>query len=105
MDVVGNWEQSSLKERLKKGEQLYGAFSLSLSPVVAEILGWGGYDLVVVDMEHGPGETMAVLPILRALAPTNTPAILHLPINKPIWVKKALDIGPARIMFPINEQC
>lgn len=80
---------------------MYGAFSLSFSPVVAEILGWGGYDFVVVDTEHGPGETMAALPILQALASTNTPAVLRLPVNDPIWVKKALDLGPSGIMFPM----
>ena len=89
----------TLKNRLKNKEQLYGAFSLSFSPVVAEILGWRGYDFVVVDMEYGPGETMAALPILQALAFTS--AILYLPINDSTWVKKALDIGAAGIMFPM----
>ena len=94
-------EQATLKERLRHGEQLYGAFSLSFSPVVAEILGWGGYDFVVVDMEHGPGDTMAALPILQVLASTNTPAIVRVPVNDPTWAKKALDMGPAGIMFPM----
>lgn len=94
----------TLKERLRNGEQLYGAFSVSFSPVVAEILGWSGYDFVVVDMEHGPGDTMAALPILQALASTGTPAILRIPANDPVWAKKALDLGPAGIMFPmIND--
>lgn len=93
----------SLKSRLLKGEKLYGAFSLSFSNVVAEILGWAGYDFVVVDMEHGPGETFAALPVLQALAATNTPAVLRLPVNDPVLVKKALDLGPAGIMFPMIE--
>lgn len=94
----------TLKERLRDGEQLYGAFSVSFSPVVAEILGWAGYDYVVVDMEHGPGDTMAAVPMLQALASTGTPAILRLPVNDPVWAKKALDLGPAGIMFPmIND--
>jgi len=74
---------------------------VSFSPVVAEILGWGGYDFVVVDMEHGPGDTMATLSILQVLASTNTPAIIRIPANDPVWAKKALDMGPAGIMIPM----
>ncbi|KAG6557494.1 hypothetical protein Mapa_000767 [Marchantia paleacea] len=93
----------SLKSRLLAGEKLYGAFSLSFSNVVAEILGWAGYDFVVVDMEHGPGDTFAALPVLQALAATNTSAVIRLPVNDPALVKKALDLGPAGIMFPMIE--
>jgi len=64
-------------------------------------LGWSGYDFVVVDMEHGPGDTMAAVPILQALASTGTPAIIRIPANDPVWAKKALDLGPAGIMFPM----
>jgi 2-keto-3-deoxy-L-rhamnonate aldolase RhmA len=96
-------QQALLKERLASGEQLYGAFSVSFSPIVAEILGWAQYDFVVVDMEHGPGGTMAALPVLQVLASTGTPAILRLPANDPMWAKKALDLGPAGIMFPMIE--
>lgn len=97
-------QNMTLKERLHNGDQLYGAFSVSFSPVVAEILGWAGYDFVVVDLEHGPGDTMAAVPILQALASTGTPAIIRIPANDPVWAKKALDLGPAGIMFPmIND--
>ncbi|KAL2610363.1 hypothetical protein R1flu_028936 [Riccia fluitans] len=90
----------SLKSRLLNGEKLYGALSVSYSPVNAEILGWAGYDFVVVDMEHGPGDMFSALPVLRALNSARTPAIIRVPDNDEIYVKKALDLGPAGIMFP-----
>ncbi|KAL2610692.1 hypothetical protein R1flu_029265 [Riccia fluitans] len=93
----------SLKSRLLRGEKLYGAFSSSFSTVVAEILGWAGYDFVVVDMEHGAGDTFAALPVLQALASTGTPAVLRIPWNDPVLVKKALDLGPAGVMFPMIQ--
>ncbi|KAL2610705.1 hypothetical protein R1flu_029278 [Riccia fluitans] len=96
-------EPPTLKSRLLRGEKLYGAFSSTFSTVVAEILGWVGYDFVVVDMEHGAGDTFAALPILQALAATKTPAVLRLPWNDPVLVKKALDLGPAGVMFPMIE--
>uniref|UniRef100_A0A0C9RNG6 TSA: Wollemia nobilis Ref_Wollemi_Transcript_8391_1977 transcribed RNA sequence n=1 Tax=Wollemia nobilis TaxID=56998 RepID=A0A0C9RNG6_9CONI len=92
-----------LKARLAEGEKLYGIFLLSFSPVVAEIAGYAGYDYAVVDMEHGPGDFMAALPVLHALAATGTPAIIRIPDNDPALAKKAMDLGPQGIMFPMID--
>lgn len=92
-----------LKARLKDGERLYGVFLLSFSPVVAEIVGFAGYDFAVIDMEHGPGDTMAALPVMQALASTQTPAIIRIPDNDPVMVKKAMDLGPQGLMFPMID--
>ncbi|KAK1304487.1 hypothetical protein QJS10_CPB11g00650 [Acorus calamus] len=93
----------TLKSRLASGETLYGLFLLTFSPDLAEIAGLSGYDYVVVDMEHGHGGVSAALPCLRALAAASTPAILRLPESSPTWAKKALDLGPAGVMFPMIE--
>uniref|UniRef100_A0A7C9D9D3 HpcH/HpaI aldolase/citrate lyase domain-containing protein n=1 Tax=Opuntia streptacantha TaxID=393608 RepID=A0A7C9D9D3_OPUST len=93
----------SLKSRLNNGETLYGLFLCSFCPTLAEIAGFSGYDFVVVDMEHGYGGISEALDCLRALAGTLTPAILRLPETSPMWAKKALDLGPQGIMFPMIE--
>ncbi|CAI0408856.1 unnamed protein product [Linum tenue] len=93
----------SLKNRLRDGETLYGLFLLSFSPTLAEIAGLAGYDFVLVDMEHGPGGITEALHCMRALAATRTPAILRLPETSPVWAKKALDLGPQGIMFPMID--
>lgn len=94
---------ASLKSRLHNGETLYGMFLLSFSPTIAEIAGLAGYDFVVVDMEHGPGGITDALHCIRALGATRTPAILRLPESCPTWAKKALDLGPQGIMFPMID--
>ncbi|KAG1359219.1 2-keto-3-deoxy-L-rhamnonate aldolase-like [Cocos nucifera] len=93
----------TLKSRLAAGETLYGLFLMSFSPTLAEIAGLAGYDYVVVDMEHGPGGIAEALPCLRALAAAHTPAILRLPESSAAWAKKALDLGPQGLMFPMVE--
>ncbi|CAB4310683.1 unnamed protein product [Prunus armeniaca] len=93
----------TLKSRLQNGETLYGLFLLSFSPTLAEIAGLSGYDFVVVDMEHGHGGISQALPCLHALAAAQTPAILRLPEASAAWAKKALDLGPQGIMFPMIE--
>ncbi|KAE8727656.1 putative Phosphoenolpyruvate carboxylase family protein [Hibiscus syriacus] len=93
----------SLKSRLRDGETLYGIFLLSFSPTLAEIASFSGYDFVVIDMEHGPGGIHESLQMLRSLTQTNTPAIIRLPESRGAWAKKALDLGPQGIMFPMIE--
>lgn len=93
----------SLKARLKNGETLYGIFLLSFSPTIAEIAGLAGYDFAVVDMEHGPGGIAEALSCLRALKATKTAAILRVPETSDTWAKKALDLGPEGIMFPMID--
>ncbi|XP_027360400.1 uncharacterized protein LOC113868746 [Abrus precatorius] len=93
----------NLKSRLRNGETLYGLFLLSFSPTLAEIAGLSGYDFVVVDMEHGHGGISDALPCLHALAASGTAAILRVPETSAAWAKKALDLGPQGIMFPMID--
>ncbi|KAK7243841.1 hypothetical protein RIF29_38653 [Crotalaria pallida] len=94
---------TNLKSRLRNGDTLYGLFLLSFSPTLAEIAGLSGYDFVVIDMEHGYGGISEALPCLHALAATNTPAIIRVPETSDSWAKKALDLGPQGIMFPMID--
>lgn len=91
----------SLKSRLRKGDCLYGLFFDSFSPTIAEISGHAGYDFVIVDMEHGYGGISEALSCLHALAASQTPVILRLPECSAMWAKKALDLGPQGLMFPM----
>ncbi|KAK9147215.1 hypothetical protein Scep_005972 [Stephania cephalantha] len=93
----------NLKARLAHGETLYGLFLLTFSPTLAEIAGLAGYDFVVVDMEHGYGGISDALPCLHALAAASTAAVLRIPESSPTWAKKALDLGPQGIMFPMID--
>lgn len=54
-------------------------------------------------MEHGHGGVSDALPCLHALAAAGTAAILRVPETCPTWAKKALDLGPQGIMFPMVE--
>ncbi|KAK9668442.1 hypothetical protein RND81_13G061000 [Saponaria officinalis] len=76
-------------------------FLCSFSPTLAEIAGHSGYDFVVIDMEHGFGGIPEALSCLRSLSASCTPAIIRLPESTPAWAKKALDLGPQGIMFPM----
>ncbi|KAL1319823.1 hypothetical protein HN51_064572 [Arachis hypogaea] len=87
---VGNREQ----------EPLYGLFLATFSPTMAEIAAHSGYDFAVIDMLYGYGDIPNVLPCLHALSAAHTPSLIRLPESSAVWAKKALDIGPAGLIFP-----
>ncbi|KAL0688244.1 hypothetical protein Bca4012_087921 [Brassica carinata] len=95
--------QRSLKTRLREGENLYGLFLLSFSPEMAEIASYAGYDFIVVDMEHGAGGVREALTCIRAVEAAGSSTVLRVPDNCQAWTKKALDLGPDGIMFPMIE--
>ncbi|MCO5556997.1 hypothetical protein L7F22_010552 [Adiantum nelumboides] len=96
-------KKRSLKARLQAGEKLYGGFLVTQTPFFAEMMGLVGYDYVVVDLEHGPGETKAALQCLRALEAVGTPAIIRVGFNDQVLLKKALDLGPAGVIVPMVQ--
>ncbi|WZZ25582.1 hypothetical protein YC2023_008983 [Brassica napus] len=76
--------QRSLKTRLREGENLYGLFLLSFSPEMAEIASYA-------------------LTCIRAVEAAGSSTVLRVPDNCQAWTKKALDLGPDGIMFPMIE--
>lgn len=89
-----------LKRRLRAGEPVFGCWLELFSPIAAEVVALAGYDCVLVDLEHGPGSTMDALAVLQAAAARDCAALVRVPANDPVAIKKALDIGVAGVMVP-----
>jgi 4-hydroxy-2-oxoheptanedioate aldolase len=89
-----------IKARLRSGRPALCCLANMGSAVAAEILGRAGYCTVMIDMEHGPGDTMITLAQLQALAATPAAALVRVPENAPVHLKRVLDAGPAGVMVP-----
>jgi 4-hydroxy-2-oxoheptanedioate aldolase len=92
-----------LKERLRRGDQLFGAWVGSGSPTVAEIMAHAGFDFVILDTEHGPGGIDETINLLRAIQASDTPAVVRVPAHDPVWLKRVLDAGADSLMVPMIE--
>jgi len=95
--------KKSLKSRLQDGEKLLGHFLLSFSPELAEIAARAGFDFIVVYLEHGAGGIREALHCIRAIEAAGCSTVLRVPDISQAWAKKALDLGPDGIMFPMVE--
>ncbi|MGK9169994.1 4-hydroxy-2-oxo-heptane-1,7-dioate aldolase [Inquilinus limosus] len=92
-----------LKERLRRGDKLFGAWVGSGSPTVAEIMAHAGFDFVILDTEHGPGGIDDTIDLLRAIQAADTPAVVRVPAHDPVWLKRVLDAGADSLMVPMIE--
>lgn len=80
-----------------------GTWLMSASTGAAEALGCLGFDFLVVDMEHVPIDVPHAYALLQAIAGTPAQAIVRLPWNDPVLVKRAMDIGAQTLMFPFVQ--
>lgn len=97
------YRDNPLKQRLQAGRKALGCWLFIGNSVVAEIVGLAGYDFVMIDHEHGPSDLATAITLLQALDATGTPALMRVPDNDPVYIKRALDIGVGGIMVPMID--
>ena len=97
------FKPNQLKKRLAGGEQLFGAWISSGSATNTEVVGYAGFDFLLIDLEHGQGELGKLMHMLRAAEVTGTPCIVRVAWNDPIILKRVLDAGVDSIMIPMVE--
>jgi 4-hydroxy-2-oxoheptanedioate aldolase len=89
-----------LKSKLLSGEAAYGCWVAGGSATNGEILGHVGFDFVLADHEHGIGDTRDIVDILRAIEGTPTPAMVRVPWNDHVLLKRVIDAGVQSVMIP-----
>lgn len=97
------FQTNRIRERIAAGDQLYGCWLGLGSPALAELLGCAGYDFLIVDQEHGPGSLADGAAMMRACDATGCPAIVRVPWNDQVYLKRILDLGAQSLMIPMVE--
>lgn len=93
-------DANPLKRKLLAGQACFGAWMLSTSPDMAEILAYAGLDFLLLDHEHGQGSIDDAVGQLRAMKGTECTGVLRVPVNDHVYIKRALDAGVGGIMVP-----
>ena len=89
-----------LKRKLRSGQACFGAWMLSTSADMAEILAYAGMDFLLLDHEHGQGSIDQAIGQLRAIKGSDCVGVLRVPTNDHVYIKRALDAGVGGIMVP-----
>ncbi len=89
-----------LKSRFLNNEKLTGCWLETFSPIAAEIMAYAGYDVVMIDLEHGPGSVLDAISMVQAIHGTNCLPIIRVTDSDAATIKRVMDVGPAGIMVP-----
>jgi 4-hydroxy-2-oxoheptanedioate aldolase len=92
-----------LRERLTQNEPMFGIWLQFAHPGIAELAACAGYDIALIDMEHGPGGLMDTANMMRGVARSSTATMVRIPANDPVFLKRLLDQGPDGVMVPMVE--
>jgi len=94
-----------LKEALQDGKVVFGPFLKFTDPAVVEIMGFAGFDFVIIDTEHGPISMENAQNMIRAAESVNITPIIRVGSNDEVLILRALDIGAQGIEIPqINSK-
>ncbi len=93
-----------IKAALQSEGRANGCWLGLFNPAVAEIIAEAGYDCVMIDLEHGPGSVMDLIPVMQAVGNADCASLVRVPANELVWLKRVLDTGPAGVMIPaVND--
>lgn len=88
------------KSRLRRGDALHGFFIGHPSPALVEMVGYAGFDFVIIDQEHGPMDKMATEAMLRAADASGISAVVRVPAADTPYILSVLDLGATGILVP-----
>ena len=88
------------REKLRKGDVVFGVFCKTTCPEMIECLGYAGFDFCILDQEHGPIGMETLQNLVRAAEMAGIcPLVRSGEINE-TGISHPLDIGVAGVQVP-----
>jgi 4-hydroxy-2-oxoheptanedioate aldolase len=94
---------NAFKHALAAGRPQIGLWSTLASNVTVELVAAAGYDWILLDMEHSPNDLESLLGQLQAAAPYPTHAVVRVPWNDMVLLKRVLDVGAQSVLVPMVD--
>jgi 4-hydroxy-2-oxoheptanedioate aldolase len=92
--------QNAFKRALMADRTQIGLWSSLSSNYTVEIIAGAGFDWILLDMEHSPNDLESLLTQLQAAAPYPTSAVVRVPWNDMVTIKRVLDAGAQSLLIP-----
>jgi 4-hydroxy-2-oxoheptanedioate aldolase len=92
--------RNPLKAALTAGRQQIGLWCTIHDGMIAEMLAGCGFDWLLFDCEHTAMDPGTVLPLVQAVAPCPSHAVVRPSANDPAEIKKLLDGGVQSLVVP-----
>jgi 4-hydroxy-2-oxoheptanedioate aldolase len=94
-----------IKSAIQNREMVIGTISISSHPTIIEMLGFAGFDFVVIDTEHGAAapSSLELENLIRAAYAADVTPFVRVNEIQQGMIEKALDFGARGIMIPHVE--
>jgi 4-hydroxy-2-oxoheptanedioate aldolase len=93
-------KQNKMLAKLRNGEVVLGPFVYFMDPGVVELLGYVGFDFVLLDMEHSSMDLQNVENMIRAAEVSGTTPVVRVPDNNHKFILRVLEAGAQGIVVP-----
>lgn len=94
---------NALKAALKAGKPQIGLWNSLCSTMVTELLGYVGFDWILVDAEHAPNGDFMVASQLQALSLATGEPVVRVAWNDQVMLKRLLDVGARSLLIPMVQ--
>ncbi|MBF0277904.1 MAG: 2,4-dihydroxyhept-2-ene-1,7-dioic acid aldolase [SAR324 cluster bacterium] len=88
------------KQMLQEGKKISSAWAQIASPLCTEILCRAGFDLLILDMEHGPNDIPTLLAQMQVMNGYSAVPVVRAPWNDFVMIKRILDAGAFGVLIP-----
>ncbi|ACL62710.1 4-hydroxy-2-oxoheptanedioate aldolase [Methylobacterium nodulans] len=95
-----NLPENRFKRALREGRQQIGLWCSLPGSYAAECVAGSGYDWLLFDTEHSPGDPLTVLAQLQAVAPYDVAPVVRPASNDTVLIKRFLDLGAQTLLIP-----
>lgn len=92
--------ENRFKRALRDGRQQIGLWCSLPGSYAAEVVAGSGYDWLLFDTEHSPGDPLTVLAQLQAVAPYEVSVVVRPASNDAVLIKRFLDFGAQTLLIP-----
>ena len=93
-------QRNMIREALDKRNLALGTWVQMRNPEACELVAAGGYDFVIIDMEHGSFGWDGAVDMIRAVEYGGATPVIRLPGDSIVDIKKALDAGALGVIIP-----
>ena len=94
-------EKNSLKQKLNQGRPTVGPFVNTPAPALVEMMGWLGYDFVIIDCEHGSMDYETTENMIRAAELSGVTPIIRIGMNIQQHIQRYMDAGAQGVLIPL----
>jgi len=94
---------NTFKHAIAAGRPQIGLWSTLSSNITVELVAGAGFDWILLDMEHSPNDLESLVTQLQAAEPYPTQAVVRVPWNDLVMLKRVLDVGAQTVLVPMID--